>query len=190
MTSASPNIVLLEPQRSSFNELRKALCDTNIHLRTRRKLLESCVRSRLTYGLAACYPKEQEMKKLESCWSGFLRSMVKGGWKRKAAEEEGVEEYRFVLTNERIKNIIKAVPLRSFIDAQYLKYTGHVCRAGNSSITKTMMFAKPTRSNYTNPWIKISNLLGVSEHQAKTETQNRCEFAALIHRRTNALLRR
>ena len=29
---------------SKFNELRKVLCDTNVNLHTRRKLLEACVR--------------------------------------------------------------------------------------------------------------------------------------------------
>ena len=43
---------------AKFNELRKALCDTNVNMQTRRKLLEACVWSRLTHGLHACYPKE------------------------------------------------------------------------------------------------------------------------------------
>ena len=35
-----------------FNELKSMLYDTNVKLRTRGKILESCVRSRLTYGTA------------------------------------------------------------------------------------------------------------------------------------------
>ena len=104
---------------AKFNELRKALCDRDINIQTRRKMLEACVRSRLTYGLQACYPKESEMKKLESCWVGFMRRMVRGGWKRREPENEDEEEYSFVYTNERIHGIIQAMPLRSFIEAQY-----------------------------------------------------------------------
>jgi len=71
------------------------MCDTNIRLQTRRKILEACVRSRLTYRLQACYPNEAEMKKLEACWSSLLRNMVKGGWKRK--DPEGDDEVNFSL---------------------------------------------------------------------------------------------
>ena len=102
---------------AKFNELRKALCDTNVNLQTRRKLLEACVRSRLTYGLQACYPKEAEMKKLQSCWNGFLRSMVKGGWRRRKTDDENEEEFSFFFTNERIQELIRSVPLRDFVDA-------------------------------------------------------------------------
>ena len=83
---------------AKFNELRAALCDTNVQLQTRKKILESCVRSRLVYGLQACYSNEAEMKKLESCWSGLLRSMVKGGWKRNEPENENEEEFSLVYT--------------------------------------------------------------------------------------------
>lgn len=50
---------------AKFNELRTVLTDNKVNMQTRRKLLESCVRSRLIYGTQACYPKEHQMKKLE-----------------------------------------------------------------------------------------------------------------------------
>ena len=175
---------------AKFNELRKALCDRDINIQTRRKMLEACVRSRLTYGLQACYPKESEMKKLESCWVGFMRRMVRGGWKRREPENEDEEEYSFVYTNERIRGIIQAMPLRSFIEAQYLKYIGHVCRSTNSNLTKIMLFAQPSRRYFRDPWIRISRLLGVSSDQSKMLTQTRTEFAALIRERTKSPLQR
>ena len=175
---------------AKFNELRNALCDTDINLKTRRKLLEACVRSCLTYGLQACYPKENEMKKLEACWSSLLRTMVKGGWKRKDPEDDGEEEYRLLYSNEKVQNIIKSVPLRNFIEAQYLRYIDHVCRSSNRSLTKIMLFSQPSRRHLRDPWIHISNLLGISIDQAKTTTQTRSEFAALIRQRTSALPQR
>ena len=48
---------------SKFNELRKVLTDTNVHMCTRKKLLEACVRSRLVYGTQASLPNEKQMKK-------------------------------------------------------------------------------------------------------------------------------
>ena len=130
------------------------------------------------------------MKKLEACWSSLLRNMVKGGWKRKDPEGDDEVNFSLVYSNERVKEIIQAEPLRGYIDAQYLKYIGHVCRSNNCSLTKTMLFAKSDGSRFPDPWIKISRLLGVSDIQAKVLTQKRCEFAALIHRRTRALPQR
>ena len=46
-----------------FYELKSVLCDTHVNMPTRRKILESCVRSRLTYGTTAWLPNEQELKK-------------------------------------------------------------------------------------------------------------------------------
>ena len=130
------------------------------------------------------------MKKLEGCWSSLLRTMVKGGWKRKDPEDDGEEEYRLLYSNEKVQNIIKSVPLRNFIEAQYLRYIGHVCRSSNQSLTKIMLFSQPGRRHLRDPWIHISNLLGVSIDQAKKTTQTRSEFAALIRQRTNALPQR
>ena len=181
---------------AKFNELRTVLCDTNINIRTRRKLVESCVRSRLTYGIAAWFPNEQQIRKLESCWMQCLRSMVKGGWSRKNIpdssedEEDEVQEtdYGFIYTNKQIQKILKTTPLKDFIYSQYLKYIGHICRAENTSLTKIMLFAKPQRKHHRNPWIKIAELLGVSIDQAKRSTQSRKEFAELVRRRFNSTL--
>lgn len=46
---------------SKFNELCKVLADNEVLMHTRRKILESCVRSRLTYGTQAWYPSEQQI---------------------------------------------------------------------------------------------------------------------------------
>ena len=63
---------------AKFNELGNVLRDKEINLSVRRKRLEACVRPRLTYATQSWRPTEQQIKKLESCWFGFLRRMVKG----------------------------------------------------------------------------------------------------------------
>ena len=130
------------------------------------------------------------MKKLQSCWNGFLRSMVKGGWRRRKTDDENEEEFSFFFTNERIQELIRSVPLCDFVDAQYLKYIGHVFPSTNKNLTKIMLFAQAGRRYYRDPWIKISNLLGISSDQAKRVTQTRAEFAALIRERTKSPLQR
>ena len=57
---------------AKFNELRNVLSDADVNLRSRRKILEACVRSRLLYGISAWAPKEAEVKKLEI----FLMDLV------------------------------------------------------------------------------------------------------------------
>ena len=122
-----------------------------------------------------------------------LRSMVKGGWSRKNVPESDEDltedqevDYGFVYTNKQIHEILRTTPLRDYIYSQYLKYIGHICRAENTSLTKIMLFARPQKRFYRNPWIKISELLGVSIDQAKRMTQSRKEFAELIRRRFNS----
>ena len=173
---------------AKFNELRHILTDSRINMQTRRKYLYASVRSRLTSGTQACLPNERQMTKLESFWGECLRSMVSGGWRRQPTPE-GAEErnFSFIYTNHRIMQITRAAPVRNFIYTQYLKYIGHICRASNNSIPKKILFATPTRPYYRNVWIKISEMLGVSEDQVKRLTQSRHEFAELIWRQVTQL---
>ena len=121
---------------AKFNELRTVLCDPNVNLRSRRKFLYSSVRSRIAYGTQACYPKEHELKQLEGCWHELLRSMVRGGWSRRTAENPDDVEYAFRYTNNDIQRILKTTPLRDFVNEQYLKYIAHVSRMDNNAIPK------------------------------------------------------
>ena len=112
--------------------------------------------------------------------------MVKGGWKWNEtppdADEDKVD-YSFVCTNKELENIMKTMPLCDVIYLHHLKYIAHVCRAESTAITKKLLFAKPSKSFYRNPWLKIADLLGVSVEQVKQLTQSRSEFAELVWQR-------
>ena len=125
---------------AKFNQLREVLCDTKVNKNTRRKLLESCVMPRLIYGLQACFPKEKEMKKIESCWLQLLRTMVKGGWRRVSEDPED-PDFRFVYRNSDLQRIIGTKSIRDILLGHHLRYFGHICRDENTAITKKMMFA-------------------------------------------------
>ena len=174
---------------AKFNELRKVLFDTDVNIKTRRKVLESCVRSRLLYGIDAGIPKEEQMKKLETCWFQILRSMVKRGWRRQNVGEDVDPEdtdFRFIYSNHQLQNILRTTPIRNVIHQQHLRYIGHVCRSENTSLTKKMLFASALKNNHRNPWLKYSSLLQVSIDQTKKATQSRQDFAELIRRNINS----
>ena len=174
---------------AKFNELRTILSDRNVNLRTRRKIVESCVRSRLTYGTQAFFPNELQLSCLERCWNQLLRNMVGGGWKRRDTKDTTEEkDFAFVYSNADVAGIVKTLSLRDFVYTQYLRYIGHICRMPNTSIVKKLLFASPIRKNYRNPWLKISELLGVAVDQAKRTTQSRDKFNGLIWKRFNSTL--
>ena len=168
---------------AKFHELENVLCDHEIHLSIRKKYLEACVRPRLCYATQSWKPSEEEIKKLESCWFGFLRRMVKGGFRNKPDIGNNTN-FALVYTNEDLLRITKCQPLRDFINIQYLKYIAHVCRCPNSNLTKLSLFITPKTSNYRDPWIKISKLLGgISTDQAKRETQSKTGFNGLLRKK-------
>ena len=164
---------------AKFNELRNVLCDVDVNLKTRRKILEACVRSRLLYGTSAWDPKEDEIRKLEVCWNECLRSMVKGGWKRLETDDEN--EYKFVYSNLDLEGILHTSPLRQEILSQRMKYLGHVCRKENTASTKRMMFAKSKRLYVRDPWKKIASLMGIEVSQLLKMTQSRPQYRAFVN---------
>ena len=165
---------------AKFNELSDVLRDNEIHLVIRKKYLEASVRPRLTYASQAWKPSEEEIVKLEACWHGFLRRMVKGGFRNKPSEGD-VHNFSLVYTNNDLLRITKCKPIRDFINTQYLKYVAHACRRPNTNLTKLSLFMTPKCSYYRNPWILISKLLGgISIEQAKRETQSKTGFLRFL----------
>ena len=172
-------ILRITKATAKFHELGNVLRDHEIHLSIRRKLLEACVRPSLTYATQSWRPKEQEIKKLEACWFGFLRRMVKGGFRRK--EPDNDLNFSFVYTNDDLQRIVNCQHIRDFINTQYLKYIAHVCRRPNTNLTKLSLFFIPRVSYYQDPWIKITKLLGdITIGQARRETQSKAGFIRLL----------
>ena len=87
---------------------------------------------------------------------------------------------------QELKRLLAAhPPLETFVNSQYLKYVGHTCRRENTRLTKKMLFAIPTKPYFRDPWLKISNLMGISIEQAKRTTQSRKKFAELVRKCAN-----
>jgi hypothetical protein len=167
---------------AKFNELSSVFRDHEIHLSIRKRILEACVRPRLTYATQSWRPSEVEIKKLEACWCGFLRTLIKGGFRNKPTIPGNDANFSLVYTNSDLLRITKCQPLRDFINIQYLKYISHVCRRPNTNLTKLSLFMIPRVKYYRDPWIKISALLGgITIEQAKRETQSKSGFIRLLN---------
>ena len=107
----------------------------------------------------------------------MLRSLVRGGWKR-VNKDEG--DYSLCYNNDEVRNIVKTVPIRNFVYEQHLKYIAHVCRGENYTLTKMMLFARPQRGYYRDPWLKYAKILNLTVDQSKKLTQNKLEFAGRV----------
>ena len=94
--------------------------------------------------------------------------------------EANEADFSFIYSNQQLQNIVRTAPLRNIIHAQHLRYIGHVCRTQNTNLTKKMLFAKPQRKNYRDPWPKYADLLSISIHQMKKLTQSRSDLAERI----------
>ena len=174
---------------AKFNQLREVLCDTKVNKKTRWRILEACVVPRLLYGLQACYPKEDQLKKMESCWFQCLRSMVKGGWKRVSDDPEE-PDFRFVYRNQDLQRILGAKSIRDILLVHQLRYLGHICREENTSLTKRLLFADAHKDNYSDPVKKIAESVGMEKSQLLGMTQDRSEFKAFTSSRLDPLRRR
>ena len=171
---------------SKWNELKYILLDKRIFLSTRVKFLEACVRSRLLFSVQAWQLNANEMQKLESVWHGFLRRMVKGGFKRKNVPKNKNDtsiapeavDWSFVLSNEKIRKITNTTEIKHFCHIQHLKYVAHVSRLDNECLQKQLLFT--TSSHSSGRWGKLSKLTGIDESQLRRTMSDRKKFLQLL----------
>ena len=109
--------------------------------------------------------------------------MVPNGYQRKypdpSTPPEG-EQFKLVLSNQDLETKLGVLPIEDFIRSKSLNYLAHTCRQPNTSLVKTMLFAKPIAKNYTDIWLNLARQLGVSVEQSKSGTQDRKAFSELL----------
>ena len=106
----------------------------SISLKTRVTLLNSLVRSRLTYGCQVWSLTANQYGLLNATYNRMLRIMVRNGFKRK------VDSWAFVLTNIEMHKICGTENLEAFINRQQRAYVAHIVRKNDKSITKRLTF--------------------------------------------------
>ena len=107
----------------------------NIRIRTRVKILNSIVRSRLAYSCQTWNLTKRQMDRIDSTYTSMLRKMVKGGYRRKKETE-----WSFELSDDDLHRICGTEDISNFATRQQKKYQAHLVRQSNDTITKRLLF--------------------------------------------------
>ena len=119
---------------SKFYELSKKFFNHKIAIKTRVKIFNALVRSRLTYSCQAWSLNQRQLQRISSAYTMMLRKMVKNGFKR----HEGT--WNYVLRNEDLLRICKTESIETFISSQQRNYLAHLVREDDNRCSKKLLF--------------------------------------------------
>lgn len=122
---------------SKFTEMTNLLQNFNIALRTRIIFLNSYVRSRLIYACQNWNLDANQLARLDVTYRRFLRRMIRGGFR---FVDEANNDYRYVITNDRLHEICGTEDLANLISKQQFEYAKHVIRMSQDRSIKLLMF--------------------------------------------------
>ena len=123
---------------SKFYEHGKKFMNYRIKLSVRISILNSIVRSRLTYGCQTWILTTAQKDRLNAAYTSMIRKMVRGGYKRKK------DEWGYKLTNQNLLDIGKTEAISAFIERQKKRYLAHLIRLPNISVIKRILFNSDT----------------------------------------------
>ena len=115
-----------------------------INIKIRAQILNSLVRSRITYSCQTWSVTKNQLGKMTSTYMSFLRKMTKGGYRRKE------NSWSFVLTNEDLIRIAKVTDLSTYIKEQQRNFVRKIVNEDNRNFAKRLMF-NSNRSIKTGP---------------------------------------
>ena len=122
---------------SKFNEMSNLLQNQRVNLRTRINFLDSLVRSRLTYACQNWNLTKNQFERLNVSYRSFLRRMIRNGQKFVNPTEN---DYRLMISNERLHEICHTRDVEYFIRDQQTKYMSHVTRMDANRSIKQLAF--------------------------------------------------
>ena len=121
-------------QKQHTTNIRKSLKNRKIKLATRVSILNSLVRSRLTYGCQTWILNNRQIDKLNSVYCKLLRKMIRRGFDRKPGE------WAFIFSNNDILHICKMEDISTFVSKQKERYLAHMLRLPDNSMAKRLLF--------------------------------------------------
>lgn len=153
---------------SKWAEIKGVLCDREISLWIRVRMLETMIRSRLVYAVQSDRLKAAERNKLDSIWVNFCRKLLKGGYRRKKDTADGEDgDYAYCLSNAEVLRICKTSPISEFCQRQHIKYIAHIARMPNDSELKQWLFTKSEHKYARCQWKELGRDLGLDEMQVR-----------------------
>ena len=123
---------------SKFYQQGMKFMNRKIKLSIRVSILNSLVRSRLTYGCQTWTLDKRQTDKISSVYVTMLRKMIRKGFERR----EG--EWALQYSNQQILNICKTESIEDFVLRQKRQYLAHVIRLPDTAITKRIAFNDTT----------------------------------------------
>ena len=118
--------------------------------------------------------------------------MVKGGYAHKNAPTDKNRkvmmdkdlDWRYKISNERLREITQTLPICNFCYRQHLKYIGQMCWLDNNALQKQVLFnIKAPRK----VWSKIETVLGVDSYQARRSMMSKTSILQLLEHRLSTL---
>ena len=117
-----------------FHQHGKKFMNKRISLKTRVLLLNSLIRSRLTYACQTWCLTVKQRNSLDSSYNRMLRMMIRNGFTRKE------NSWAYVLSNEDLYKICGTESISVFVYRQQQRYIAHNVRKEDNSMTKRLTF--------------------------------------------------
>ena len=144
----------IDMAETTFCQHSKKLMNHKVKIVTRTLILNSLVRSRLTYGCQVWLLDKTQIDKLNSTYTLMLRKMIRGGFRRKP------NEWGFIFRNEDLLKICKTKSIEIFVERQRKRYMGHIIRRSDTAPTKKILFNNEKNCKIGRPHYYIGSVLG------------------------------
>ena len=124
----------IDSAESALYKYSKKFLNHSISLKTRVRIMNAIVRSRLTYGCQTWALTSGLLQRIKVTYSGILRKMTKGGFRR----QKGA--WSFALSNDAILKLCGTEDIELFVRRQQRNYLAHVVRSDDKSLSKRITF--------------------------------------------------
>ena len=124
----------IDSAESALYKHAKKFFNHNISLKTRVRIMNAIVRSRLTYGCQTWALTSGLLQRIKVTYSSILRKMTKGGFRRKK------DAWSFALSNDAILKLCGTEDIELYIRRQQRNYLAHVVRNDDDTLCKKLTF--------------------------------------------------
>lgn len=163
----------IETARSTFNKMRKFLCNRDVHLNLRIRMLRCYVFSTLLYGVEAWTLKQNNIRNIEAFEMWCYRRILKISWTEKISNVEVLQRVN------KDCEVIKTIKTRK------LQYLGHLMRGEKYSLLRNIMQGKIRGKRSVGrrkiSWLRnLREWCGCSSNELFRKVANRVILAMMI----------